>query len=266
MTFKRPAPGILLAALLLSPAAGAAAAADDVNVRAHYGVYLHGLHVLDASVAYTLSGSGYSAETHIVPAGIASLFLKMDIISAADGRFTADHAVTPLFFDSAGYSREKKRHVRLSYVNAVPRVDVIEPPEPNREPVPADQLNGAVDTLSGMARLIRTVSRTHQCNGGSTVFDGLRLTRMTFKGPFEAQAPSGRGQVYAGLSLRCDFVGQQIAGFVRNSPNRAKLATPQGGSVWFHETEGFGLVPVRVEFDHPKIGHVTVVLQKPVTR
>jgi hypothetical protein len=88
---------------------------------------------------------------------------------------------------------------------------------------------------------------------------------MTVHGPTQVNIPQTHKQAYSGTpALRCDFIGQQVAGFIKDSPNRAKMAMPQPGSAWFKDVEGIGLVPVRIEFNHPKLGHVTVVMQNPL--
>jgi len=249
--------------LLLSSVSTAYAAAGQVNTS--YAVYLRGLHVLDTDVSYQIEHWGYGGTTHIRPAGMISWFVKMDIRSRVEGDFVEGGNVKPIRYDSGGLSRGQHRRVLLTYNGNTPHVDILEPVETDRDPIPDSDLPHTIDTLSGMARLLETLTQTGHCDGSAVIFDGLRLTKMTVHGPTQADIPKTHKQAYAGdPSLRCDFIGQQVAGFIKDSPNRAKLATPQPGSAWFKNVEGIGLVPIRIEFNHPKLGHVTVVMQNPL--
>lgn len=250
------------AGMLLAGFAPTAHAAGQVNTT--FAIYMRGLHVLDADASYQIEPWGYGGTTHIRPAGLISWFVTMDIHSRVEGDFVPGGNVKPIRYDSGGLSRGQHRRVLLTYNGNTPHVDILEPAETDRDPIPDSDLPHTIDTLSGMARLLETLTQTKSCEGSSVIFDGLRLTKMTVHGPVTSDIPQSHKQAYSGPALRCDFVGQQIAGFVKDSPNRSKMAAPQPGSAWFKEIDGVGLVPVRIEFNHPKLGHVTVVMQQPL--
>lgn len=259
MTFK-PLAAIVALCSALSISALPAHATGQVNAR--YAVYLKGFHALNASASYEIQSWGYGATTQIKPVGFISLFVTMDLTSHVQGRFDADGTVEPLLFDSGGISRGKHRHVRIEFTDGTPKVTVLEPAEEDREPVPSSDLPHTVDTLSAMMHLLHALSTTGTCNGTQSIFDGLRLTEMVAHGPTTDDIPQSEDEAYSGPAMRCDFVGRQIAGFIKNSPNRAKLASPQPGAAWFKNIDGLGLVPVRIEFNHPKLGHISVVMQQ----
>ncbi|EHH68489.1 DUF3108 domain-containing protein [Gluconobacter morbifer] len=244
--------------------AGTASARADAPVNETFAVYLKGFHVLNASASYQLQSWGYGGSTHIQPAGIISWFITMDINSSVQGRFGPNNSVQPISYESGGLSRGKHRHVKLDFTQSLPKVVDLQPPETDREPIPDNLLPHTIDTLSGMAHLLQNLRNTGHCDGSETIFDGLRLTHLTVHGPTQVDLPQSYDEFYSGPSLRCDFIGAQTAGFVKDSKNRAKLASPQPGSAWFKQIEGVGLVPVRIEFNHPKMGHIVVVLQKAV--
>ncbi|WP_249193680.1 DUF3108 domain-containing protein [Gluconobacter wancherniae] len=267
MTSKRLLGAFSAAALCLGslPASGqeanASTVASEGPTGSDYAVYVHGLHVLNVSASYQLQPWGYGATTHLESAGFASWFLKMRITTQAQGHFT-ENRISPISYESSGFSRGTVRHVKLVYHDGTPSVEILEPRENDREQVPSDQLAHTVDTLSGVAHLLHTLTTTGKCNGTEMVFDGLRLTHMTIHGPVTDAIPQDHGELYSGPALRCDFIGQQVAGFVKDSPNRNKMSQPKPGAVWFKQVDGFGLVPVRIEIEHPKLGHVTVVMQQ----
>lgn len=274
MTFKAGLPALLVGLLSLGVAGTAAvpAWAADVGTPAQagiasnsgqttavYRVYNHGLHVVDATADYTLTDMGYGIRTRLHAGGFMSLFLRMDIQSTAQGRFSHDW-VEPLDYESDGYSRGKHRSVVLHYADDTPRVVSLEPRESDREDVPPSDLSHAMDTLSAMALLLENVRHTGKCDGKAQVFDGLRLSAMTSHGPFRADVPETFGQKYRGAALRCDFVGQQEAGFIKDSAHLAAMKAPHPGSAWFQDIPGVGLTAVRIEFEHPKLGQMTAVL------
>jgi len=258
LTSERRIGGILLAAALSTTAARA----DTTAVTARYDVYSHGLHVVNATASYALQPWGYAITTTLHAGGFMSWFVRMDVTSTAKGNFTPD-GIQPISFESSGFSRGKNRHVLLDFQNGTPVPTTVTPAEPDRETVPSSDLPHAIDTLSAMALLLSTIDKTGQCNGGTRVFDGLRLTAMNVHGPVQGNVPTGDDEFYKGPALRCDFVGQQEAGFIKGSSHLEELKKPRPGSAWFQQVPGFGYVAVRIEFDHPKLGHLVVTLKNP---
>ncbi|MCQ9154602.1 DUF3108 domain-containing protein [Acidomonas methanolica] len=251
---------LLALGTLIAAAPGFARAADP-QVNAQYRVFAHGFHVADASASYKLTPWGYGITTHIVAGGLLSVLIRMDVVSHAEGRFEKGW-VAPMNFGSGGYSRGKTRHVEVTYQNGAPVVTQLTPPENDRVPVADDEKRNAIDTLSAMALLLNTIEQTGHCDGASRVFDGIRLTAMTVHGPTEAEVPETSGEVFLGKSLRCDFVGQQVAGFIKDTTHLAEMKAPHNGSAWFQSMPGLGLVAIRIEFDHPKLGHMIAILDR----
>lgn len=234
---------------------------DDGQIGAPYAVYTHGFHVADADANYRLTDWGYGINTHIKAGGLLSLFLRMDVSSSANGRFI-DGSAEPVQYSSGGYSRGQSRSIVIHYDNRTPTVTTLQPKEPDRETVPASDLPNAIDTLSAMALLLSTLQHTGHCDGSSRVFDGLRLTMMKAHGPTPTIIPTETGEVFRGAGLRCDFIGQQTAGFVKGSSHLNEMKAAHPGAAWFQNVPGVGLVAVRIEFDHPKMGKIIAVLQR----
>lgn len=252
---------VLTLTLALAGVSNAAHADDAPQINAQYRVFVHGLHVADADAGYKLTPWGYGLSTHLSAGGFISLLLSMDVNSHADGRF-ASGWVDPVQFESGGKSRGKQRHVVVDYHGADPVVTTLTPKEDNRETVPDAEKQHAIDTLSAMALLLNTLEKTGKCDGQSKVFDGLRLTTMKVSGPIAATVPNTGSEVFKGQAQRCDFVGQQIAGFIKGSSHLEEMKAPHAGSAWFQPMPGLGLVAVRIEFDHPKLGHIVAVLSR----
>ncbi|GBQ15020.1 DUF3108 domain-containing protein [Swaminathania salitolerans] len=265
------------AALLAAPsgiACAASASAEGIDsstpptesaapqITAVYSVFNHGLHVVDATADYRLTDWGYGIRTTLHAGGLISWLLRMDITSTAEGRF-AQGWVQPTEYESDGFSRGKHRKVVLQYREGTPHVVTLDPKESDREAVPSADLAHAMDTLSAMALLLESVRKTGKCDGHAEVFDGLRLSSMTAHGPSKSEVPRSFGQKFDGPALRCDFVGQQQAGFIEGSSHLATMKAPHSGAAWFQDLPGAGLTAVRVEFEHPKLGRMIAVLEQP---
>ncbi|GBQ82992.1 hypothetical protein AA13595_1062 [Gluconacetobacter johannae DSM 13595] len=225
-----------------------------------YAVYSHGFRVLAISARYGVTPMGYAVRATMRSGGLMGLLFHMDITSQATGRFVAD-GVRPLTYDSAGFSRGADRHVVMAYENGRARIALQTPPETGRDPIPADDLAPAVDSLSALMRLQQAVRTRHACDGSAVVFDGARLLRMEARTVGTGQMPDDSRQPYRGAALRCDFSDVQIAGFRGSEGPDSPARRPILGSVWFQDVSGRGETAVRIVFDHPKLGRLTVLLR-----
>jgi hypothetical protein len=259
----RPLPAFLLSTLLCSGAAAAAQPAAYTPgevVRLSYEGYAHGLHVLTVDGALRLTDTGYSVRMSYRTAGLISMVSHTRISSSSEGRFDGGKP-EPLDFTSEGYTRGADRSVRLSFKDGMPQVDALSPPEPNRDPVPASQLGGSIDSLTAMATLIHEVSASGRCDGHAKLFDGLRLTALDAHTTGSEAVPHDDRSPFGGDALRCDFTGQQIGGFLHDKD--AAPRKPRAGTAWVASAvPGAPKLPVRVVFDHPKLGLITLVLTK----
>lgn len=239
---------------------------DDTksSVDLHYAVFVHDFHVLDADGAYGLRPWGYGGSARLYTIGLASWFLTVNIAAHVEGRFE-NGKVLPIFYDSTGLSRGKQRHVHLTFDQNGPHVESLTPHDDDRDPLPDAQLKNAVDILSGLGLLFHTLETTGKCRLSGNIFDGLRLTRIDSQGPFTDIIPDEHDNYYKGSAQRCDFTGRQIAGFVVHSHHRDLLSAPQPGQAWFQHIGGIGIIPVRIDFHHPKLGKIVMILQEPAT-
>lgn len=262
MTSERGRNALLAIALLSGAPCAYAAPSANAPLEAQYSVFTHGLHVANVVATYQLQPWGYGVTTELQAGGLMSWFLRMNVRSTASGRFD-NGQIDPVSYDSSGFSRGANRHIAVQYRGGVPAVTIHTPPETDRDPVPEAQLPHAIDTLSAMALLLDSMEKTGKCDGEAHVFDGIRLTAMQSHGPVQTTVPDDDGEFYHGPALRCDFIGQQIAGFVTHSSHLADMQKARPGAAWFQNLPGIGMVAVRIEFDHPKLGHLIGVLRSP---
>ena len=256
---KASALGLLLVGggIAATPFAGAVSTPQTV---VRYFVYAHGLHVMTINSAYRLSGNQYSVAVQIKTGGLLQLFMKTNINIRAQGHFYNSGMPEPESYESAGWSRGKNRHLSIAYKQDMPDVQAMEPVETDREQILPDERKGAVDNVAILMALLHKVQEGQGCgNGEVKVFDGVRLSTLQVQTEGVQPLPDGASKDWGEDGLRCNFVGQQVKGF-HFSSDKSKLHNPQPGRVWFENIGKLGLVAVRIELDHPKLGRINVLL------
>jgi hypothetical protein len=257
----RPMRKYLITLALLRLACHPAEAASPAGtLHVDYTGYSHGLTVLKLAGSLTLSPNAYAAHVTFHTAGMAAWMLRSDNDSQATGTFHGE-AVLPISFEGTGHLRDSTRLTRIAYTNGNPVVEALSPPEESeRTPIPVAQTLHTIDTLSAVALLIHAVAETGHCDGSVMTFDGRRLASQTSHTTGTEILPKLDRTIFAGPALRCDFVGQQLGGFVRNE-DAGELKKPRKGTAWLANlVPGAPPVPVRVAFDNKILGQVTLYL------
>jgi len=264
----RAMPFLALFATLLAPAGATAApgmpqaapAPPVGTFNVQYDGYAHGLIVLKLKAALTLTPTSYSGRLTYRTAGFVGFMVHNDSDSQVQGRFAGTTA-RPLLFESTGSLRGVHRETRISFEGDPPEVLALAPPvETERSPVPRPLTAHSIDTLSAITLLVRQVAQTGRCEGEALTFDGRRLTHMTAHTTGkELLAADERGK-FNGLTLRCDFDGDQLAGFVKGE-DPAALKRTHHGTAWLAPlAPGTPPLPVRVVFTNKVLGEVTLYL------
>jgi len=231
------------------------------HIRLSYMLYGHGFHVLDVVVDLRLTPQAYSVQLNDHTTGFLGMMMHTNVTSTATGRFVPD-GVQPIRFTSAGYSRGAQRNTVLDYIDGNPVVRVLTPAEPKRDPVDISRTKGSMDTLSAIADMVHQVQVGSRCDGKALIFDGLRLTDVRSVTIGQQTVPSDGRSSYGGTALRCDFVSQEIGGFLHNE-DEAKMRQPQHGTAWVSQIlPGAPALPVRIMFENPKLGMATMFLSK----
>jgi hypothetical protein len=249
---------VVLACLVLVPLSAAASSTGSFSVE--YTGTSHGFTVLKLAGSLDLTPTGYSARVTFHTAGMAAWMLRSDNDSQVTGIFDGDKTV-PRLFQGSGHLRNTDRLTRISYSDGNPVIEALSPPvEQERTPVPVQQTTHTIDTLSAVVMLIRSVGEHGTCDGSVTTFDGRRLSSQAAHTVGHEILPRSNRSIFAGDAVRCDFVGQQLAGFVRNE-DEDSLKKPRYGSAWLASiVPDAPPVPVRVVFDNKILGQVTLYL------
>jgi hypothetical protein len=249
---------ILASALASSPAL----AAETGSFAAEYEGFSHGLLVIKMSAELTLTQAGYSGRLAYHTAGMVGWMIHNAIDTTVTGRFHGDIAV-PISFDSSGDLRHDPRVVRMHYADGSPVIDTLIPAvDPERLPVPPELTAHTVDTLAAIASLIRQIGDKGTCDGQVTAFDGRRVTKLTAHTVGDETLPKTGRSIFAGQALRCDFDGDQLAGFMRNENMDTQKRTRHGIAWLAQAVPGGPPVPVKVNFENKVLGQVTLYLTK----
>jgi hypothetical protein len=236
----------------------ATAAVPVISVGLHYEAYSHGLAILGLDVTMSLDPHGYEVRLDYRTVGLAHFLYPGEQHNSVSGVWDGERA-TPLHFHSSGVWRGRSNQSDIVYRNERPIVVSLIPPITNeRQPVPPALQVGTEDTLSAMAQLARHVGETGSCDTGARVFDGKRLSQIDSRTIGTEGLEASHHSLVSGTALRCDFVGQMLAGFLFR--DMAAPPHPLHGTAWFASIEGGPPVPVRLRFQTDWFGYVTMYL------
>jgi hypothetical protein len=246
----------LLLCLLATPAT----AQQVAQVRLSYDTYAAGLEVMQMHAFLGIGPWNYRINVNYHTTGLVGLLYRGHQTNTVRGQWNEMHA-EPLQFLGEGAWRGTQRRTLIDYDHGLPQIRDLQPPQQTeREPVPAELQRNTVDTLSALAQLIRTVEQGRSCETAVHTYDGRRvLDIVAHTGGAETLAPS-RGSIFSGTTLRCDFEGRELAGFLlgEDTPEHRQ---PLHGSAWLAPMlPGTPPLPVRIAFETRWFGWATMYL------
>lgn len=245
------------AAIALAFAALGASAPRAEPIEATYALSQTGITVMDVELSIDLSDDRYRVASLSRSRGIGRFFLPREQRAEAVGGF-AGPDVQPFRYMSEGEWRGGPRRTVLEYLGGAPRLAVLEPTEdPDRIPVPPEQRDGTIDTLSALVRLARNASATGRCDMSGAVFDGRRRVEWNSR-TIGTGAPPIPG--LTGEALRCRLESRLVAGF-RRGDDPAQAGRPREADAWIAVLRaGAPPMPLRVEFPSTILGAVRLDL------
>jgi hypothetical protein len=253
----RAAPGLIALSLLLPTPAPAVEAPE---LHASYNLYAAGFHVAEVEVSFGVGPHYYDIRVAYHTTGVVSLFRHGHQLTTVVGTWNADRP-QPQEYQSVGVWQGEDKITLMDYLHGQPLIrQLIPPQEKEREPVPLSLQQNSVDSLSALAMLIRRVADTGRCEASVHTFDGNRASEITAHTAGEdVLLPSSRS-IFTGKTLRCDFVGQMLAGFLYED-NTPYDRRPLHGSAWLADmVPGTPPVPVQMQFDTRWFGEATMYL------
>ncbi len=233
-----------------------------------YDGFSHGLLVLKMRASLRFGPAAYDGTLSFHTAGMISWMVHSTDDSQVQGQFVrgdeggaAPDRVAPSSFVSIGNLRGVDRVTRMTYANGAPVIGTLTPDvNLERTPVAPASTVRTIDTLSAIAMLVRQVGDTGRCDGGTMIFDGRRLTSLTARTVGTQTLPRTDRSIFAGDSLRCDFQGNQLAGFKKDESEADQRKTKFGNAWLASVVPNAPPIPVRVIFDNKVLGQVTLYL------
>ena len=241
-----------------------AAAAEVAQVQLAYDTYAGGIEVMQMRVFFGLGPWNYRVDLDYHTTGLVGLLYRGHQTNTVRGMWQDDQA-TPQEFFGEGVWRGHERRTLIGYDHGLPQVRELQPPqETEREPVPSELQLHTMDTLSAVAQLMRRVEHDHACETEVHTYDGRRVLDIVARtgGP-ERLDPTGRS-TFSGPTLRCDFEGREVAGFLlgEDDPEHRR---PLHGSAWLAPVlPNAPPLPVRIAFQTRWFGLATMYLTSAV--
>jgi hypothetical protein len=257
--------GATLLSLLLPCAALAQAGSQTtvhtaVSLHATYNTYAAGMHVAEVETGFNFGPWTYQFNLGYHTTGMVGWFFRGHQFDLVSGSWNGVRA-EPSRFVGEGSWRGIDREADIGYKNGEPVIRRLIPPnETEREPVPASFQADTIDTLSALAQLIRVVDATGRCETAVHTYDGRRALEIeAHTMGEEVLEPTDRSS-FAGKTLRCDFSGRMLAGFLFGD-DRERDSRPMRGSAWLAPIVAGGpRVPVRMTFETKWFGDATMYL------
>ncbi|HTB44831.1 MAG TPA: DUF3108 domain-containing protein [Acetobacteraceae bacterium] len=243
---RRAAPS-LLALWLLIPVP--ALAQDVPETHARYNLYAAGFHVMELDAAFGFGPHHYQVQLAYHTTGVVSLFHHGHQLNTVVGTWDAGRP-DPQQFHSIGVWQGEDKVTLIDYLHGQPLIrSLIPSQEKEREPVPLSLQQNSVDSLSALALLVRRVADTGRCEASVHTFDGNRASEITAHTVGEEMLPHNEHSSFTGKALRCDFVGQMLAGFLYQDSS-AYDRRPLHGSAWLARlVPGAPPLPVEMQFE-----------------
>jgi hypothetical protein len=241
--------------LLLVPATPHPAMA----VEAIYQVTQTGIPVVEITAQFEARPDGYWMRSVSRAVGIGRLFAAHEIRSEVEGTWRAE-GVVPQRYQVEGHWRGDARRTVLLYREGMPQIMELEPPEGvTNEPVPLPARRGAIDSLSALALMSRTVTQTGRCDVTGPIFDGRRRLDWTSRTIGSARITHAGQEIE---SLQCGLESRLVAG-VRIGDDPARATQPRQAMAWLAKVDPrLPPIPIRVEFPSTIFGTMRMELQK----
>ncbi|MBN9438113.1 DUF3108 domain-containing protein [Bosea sp. (in: a-proteobacteria)] len=252
------AAGVLIAGALACAAPSAASARE---LRLRYDVtVLGGVSLGEIEMTAMLDRAGYRIAVSTRPSRAAQLVGAAEQSGRVEGRWGRS-GPEPRLYSANGSWRGRTYVSELHYPRGVPTIRRQEPSNEDREAVPPELIRGTVDSLSGVAGMLKKAAETESCDGSTAIYDGRRRSVAVMTSSAMVQL-SGQGSLN-GRALNCGFTVRTIAGF-RHEDDREVAMRPLKGSVLIALREGGAFpLPLRFEVETRWFGTVAVQLAGP---
>lgn len=238
---------------------GVAGLRPAAAVEAIYQVTQTGIPVVEITAQFESRPDGYWMRSVSRAVGIGRLFAPHEIRSEVEGAWRGD-GVAPQRYQAEGHWRGDARRTVLLFRKGMPQALEMEPPEGiTNEPVPLPARHGAIDMLSAVALMSRTVTDTGRCDLTGPIFDGRRRL------DWSSRTMGTRRMRHAGEeveTLQCGLESRLVAG-MRRGDDPVRATQPRAATAWLAKVDQrLPPIPIRVEFPSTIFGTMRMELQR----
>jgi len=218
-----------LAASLVSPAIAQPRQGGDTLTLAYDGVLV--IKVFDMQVQQRLQPAAFQASARLKSYGVLSLFKKIDVEAAAEGRMERG-APQPALFRHANHDGEANRAVEVRWTADDVKTHISVPYPTIGDPLPTlEQKLAAADPLTQLTRIALTSPGDAPCRQALSFFDGREVYRLNFSAPQPREASSQERAMGLTHPIRCAFTFTEVAGFDRKPAGKQNQGLGQPLSI-----------------------------------
>ena len=225
-------------------------ASDPRQHNLQYMVYIGGLRAINISFNSSLHQRYYRGKLKLNTEGLVDKLFKWSSSMFSYGEIKQS-IVFPRRAGRDSISKNKRRKVRLNFQKSgIPIVKVVpEPPNKKQIILPFLQLAGTRDLVGAIISYLSFAGASGSCVRSEPVFDGKRRYNLVFENQAKVRLTRDQYSPYHGLSLRCQFKLEKIAGF-RPKTERYKWMKDGSARVWLGRVFPNAMMfPVRIEAD-----------------
>lgn len=241
---------VLIAILLVVPSHSRASQFKTEGGEFSYVGYMGGVKIGNATIGVALKTDDYSVKLNMETGGIVGWFVKWTNLSAVFGKMSAENEeiFSPVSYQNQSVWKEKRRLIEIAFEAGKTEVQTAIPDpikDEGRKSISVTDLKNAIDPLTALIKVGKTIEKTGSCTSILKIFDGRRLFQIEIEDKGSAEVSVTRRAPFGGKAHRCDFVSKQLAGF---KPN--KEPSEKSGSFYFRQLDdSAGIMPVQIKAD-----------------
>ena len=217
---------LCLLLLLLAPAtAYAKSKAEPVLIPAvppvvlTYDVYVGGIHLVTADIAFQERGDTYRARVLGKSYGVVYKLFPWNTELKVQGKIRGDHFVPKEFYTRDVWNNNPK----ITWLHFQKNGDVkpqFDPPnnDQNREQVTFEQRRGTLDPVTGLLQMLANVAVHNSCTKTVPIFEGKRRFDITGVDTGYEAIDDGDYSVFHGVARTCDANFTMVAGEWKERP------------------------------------------------
>lgn len=216
-----------------------------------YEIYAGGVNGATFDIEVTLPAPGrdgaYATRVRAATQGVVALFAPWRLDTLSEGR-RDDGALLAGRFRNADTWRDRTKTVEIDFSGAGRPVVTMDPPntETDRPPIGDDQLDGALDPISALSRLI--LDSAQGCPDRTAIYDGRRRYDMVATPLGERDYRASAQNPFEGTATGCRITFERVAGFKPGEGRRGLQGA--AAEVWLgRPLDGHLPMPIRLELD-----------------